>query len=396
MDYRLKYRDILYNDEQLGPYPDHKLRRVNRPTNRIFGEIKRRDPREHALALNLRGDYGPEVQKAARRMTIREPLGATLVDVQLYINKIEKNPVHPIKAPLPENPRVISRHIKSLGYFLGADLIGICELPQSAVYTHDMEGNPIEVQYKYAIVFACRKSMPTVNASNGYDWIFDPVSFQAYQRLACQTETMANYIRRLGYEAEASNMDKYLTLMPQLVLMAGLGEISRTGIILNPFLGLNYKTAAVLTDLPMEIDKPVDFGLQEYCSHCTICADQCVAKAIPHGDKVEYNGYETWKLDERKCASFCALNKYGNICGRCTKLCPWNRPDSTPQDFDKWDGSVEALYQSVERQAEKIKSDGFMHETEKNRKWWFDFEEIDNKYVIPETTRRHFLDRVTK
>jgi len=391
MDYRLKYRDILYNDDQLGPFPDHKLKRVDKPTNRIFGEIKRRDQREHALALNRRGDYGPEVQKGAERMTVREPIGATMLDVQFYINKIPLNPVKPSQAPLPKSPRVISRHIKSLGYFLGADLVGICELPRSAVYTHDMAGNPIEVDYKYAVVFACRKSAPTVYASNGYDWIFDPVSFQAYQRLAAQTETVANYIRRLGHAAEASNMDKYLTLMPQLVLMAGLGEVSRAGIILNPFLGLNFKAAAVLTDLPLEIDQPVDFGLQEYCQNCTICADQCVSKAIPYGDKIEYNGYETWKLDERKCASFCALNKYGNICGRCTKICPWNRPDSTPQDFADWDGSLDPLYQSVENQVAKLEKNNFVHETETTRKWWFDLEEIDNKYVIPETTKRDFL-----
>ncbi|MCJ7653790.1 MAG: 4Fe-4S dicluster domain-containing protein [Dehalococcoidia bacterium] len=393
MDYRLKYRDILYNDEQLGPYPDHKLKRVDKPTNRIFGEIKRRDTRENALFLTHRGDYGPEVQREAPRMTVREPLGAAFMDVQHHINTIKKNSVTPVKAPLPENSRVVSRHIKSLGYFLGADLMGICELPQSAVYTHDVMGNPIEVQYKYAVVFACSKSMRTVNASNGYDWIFDPVSFQAYQRLACQTETMASYIRRLGYEAEASNTFNFLTLMPQLVLMAGLGEVSRVGIILNPFLGLNYKTSAVLTDLPMEIDKPIDFGLQEYCRNCTICADQCPVKAIPYGDKVQYNGYETWKMDERKCASFAVLNKYGNICGRCTKVCPWNRPNSTPRDFESWDGSIESLYLGVDRQAEKIKRDGFIHETERTRKWWFDFEEIGNAFVIPKTTKEHFLER---
>jgi reductive dehalogenase len=393
MDYRLKFRDILYNDEQLGPYPEHKLKRVNKPTNRIFGQIKRRDPREHALSLTHRGDYGPEVQREASRMTIREPLGATFINVQDHINTIKRNPVAPAKAPLPENHRAVSRHIKSLGYFLGADLIGICELPQSAVYTHDMNGIRIEAPYKYAIVLACSKSMPTVNASNGYDWIFDPVSFQTYQRLACHTETMANYIRRLGYEAEASNMHNYLTLMPQLVLMAGLGEVSRTGIILNPFIGLNYKTAAVLTNLPMEIDKPVDFGLQEYCRNCSICADQCPVKAIPYGDKVEYNGYETWKLDEKKCASFAVLNKYGNICGRCAKVCPWNRPNSTPKDFENWDGSIESLYSDVNRQSEEIKRHGFVHDTERTQKWWFDFEEVDNELVIPQTTKQHFLEK---
>jgi epoxyqueuosine reductase len=391
MSYKLKYRDILYNDEQLGPYPDQKLKRVDKPTNRIVGEIQRRDPREHSMAAAFRGDYGPAVQHGMTRMTIREPIGASIIDVLAHINSFKPNPVAKIPAPLPEDPRVISRHIKSLGYFLGADLMGICELPQPAVYTHDVQGNPIEMNYKYAIVFAVSKSMPTVNASSGYDWIFDPVSIQAYQRLAAQTEIMADYIRRLGYPATASNNNKYLTLMPQLILMAGLGEISRAGIILNPFLGLNFKSATVLTDLPVEIDKPIDFGLQQYCQKCTICAKQCQAKAISFGDKVIYNGYETWKLDVKKCTCLGPLNKYGNVCGRCGKVCPWNRPGSSPRDWENWDGSLEQLYEGVNLQAENIRKSKFADETEKTSKWWFDFEENDGQLVIPETTRNRYI-----
>jgi epoxyqueuosine reductase len=393
MDYKLKFRDILYDNSQLGPFPDQKLKRVDKPTTKVGDKIERRDAREHALALIHRGDYGEKVKENAPRLSVREPLGAALINVQSHINVIPKNPVAPVKAPLPNDRHAVSRHIKSMGYFLGADLMGICELPQSALYSHDMFGNPIDIHYKYAIVFGLSKSMPTVNASNGYDWIFDPVSFQTYQRLAGQTETMANYIRRLGYGADASNQFNYLTLMPQLVLMAGLGEVSRLGIILNPFLGLNYKVAAVLTDLPLEIDKPIDFGLQAYCEKCTICAEVCRLNAIPLGGKVMYNGYEIWKMDERKCASGAVLNEYGNICGRCSRLCPWNRPGATPADFEKWDGSLESLYAPVERQAKKLKSNGYTHETEITRKWWFDFEEIDGKLVIPETTKKEFIEK---
>ena len=64
---------------------------------------------------------------------------------------------------------------------------------------------------------------------------------QVTRRLALQTEVAANYIRRLGYDAAPSNMKNYFTLMPQVVLEAGLGEVSRMGIILNPFLGANTR-----------------------------------------------------------------------------------------------------------------------------------------------------------
>jgi ferredoxin len=75
-------------------------------------------------------------------------------------------------------------------------------------------------------------------------------------------------------------MNSYSTLMPQIVLDAGMGEVSRMGIFLNPFLGCNCKYAAVLTNLELETDGYVDFGLQKYCGKCTICADQCPSESI--------------------------------------------------------------------------------------------------------------------
>jgi epoxyqueuosine reductase len=271
---QLKYRDILYNDDPIGPYPTHLLKRVDKPTNRVPGPVQRVDARSSVFGKSFLGEFGEEIQREFMRMTARYPVGGALVDLQHHINtyKAAENPVAAKKAPIPDDPRVLSRHIKSLGHFLGADIVGIGRLPQSAVYTHDMIGNAIEAPFKYAICLMCRKHVPTLSASNGWEEIVDPASFQAYQRLALQTEVMANYIRRLGHEAEATNAYTYLTLMPEIVLACGLGEVSRMGIILNPFLGTNCKTAAVLTNLELEVDGYVDFGLQDYCESCSICA----------------------------------------------------------------------------------------------------------------------------
>ncbi|MGI6730687.1 MAG: 4Fe-4S dicluster domain-containing protein [Anaerovoracaceae bacterium] len=384
----IKYRDILYNNEQIGKYPLDKLKRVDKITTRYVGDVERRDPREHALAVPFRGDYGEKVKELAPKMTVSEPLGASLVSMQRHINNFRQNEVAAKKAPIPDDPRVLARHVKSLGYFLGADMVGICELPQSAVYSHDMDGNPIEAPYKYAIVLLCRKDATTIEASCGYDWIFDPVSFQTYQRLACQTETMANYLRRLGHEAAPSNMWNYLTLMPQLILEAGLGEESRMGIAVNPFVGGNFKSAAVLTNLPLEVDKPIDFGLQEYCKNCTICAEQCPTQAISYGEKEVYNGYEAWKMDERKCSTFNILNTKGCVCGRCTKFCPWGGLNTDPEDFKDWDGTNESLKAMADARAKAWREKNYKSEQETTHKWWFDLEKVDDEYVIPPTTER--------
>jgi hypothetical protein len=72
-------------------------------------------------------------------------------------------------------------------------MVGIGRLPQSSVFTHDMAGREIEAPFKYAICLLGRKNEPALCASNGWDEIVDPASFQCYQRVALQTEVMANY-----------------------------------------------------------------------------------------------------------------------------------------------------------------------------------------------------------
>lgn len=392
---RLKYHDILYNDAQLGPYPDHLLKRVGKPTNEIPGPVARRSMKESVFIRSFFGEYGEEIQENFKRMTVRYPLGAALVDLQWFVNryKDKRPPVSSQKAPIPDDPRVMSRHLKSLGYFLGADLMGIGRLPQSAVYSSDVRGKPIEAPYKYAIVFAARKSERALSASNGWDDIVDPVSFQTYQRLLMQTEVAANYMRRLGIDAEPTNMNNYSTLMPQVVLDAGLGEVSRMGIILNPFLGANFKAAAVLTDLELEADGHVDFGLQEYCGHCTICAEQCPARAITRGKQVLYNGYYTWKLNYSACSDFDVLNKEGCVCGRCTKVCPWHRPDMESRDWAQWDGSLEWLHNTVNEQRDRLIANDFVDPRERTNKWWFRLDEVDGEIVTPTTKNKEKICR---
>jgi len=275
-----------------------------------------------------------------------------------------------------------------LGYFLGADMVGVCKMPKSAYYSHNGAGEKMpELNYKYAIVFMCRKNTKVIDASYGNEWIDDSISFQAYQRLICISTTVSDYIRRLGWPALYSAIPRYANIMPQLVVESGLGEGSRMGVILNPFIGAVNKVSAVLTDLPLVPDKPIDFGLQEYCSKCTICADVCPSNSVTYGGKKAYNGYKVWRLRGEgsrageNCVAYAMTNNYGKVCGRCVSLCPWNRPDSTPKDFEGWDGDVQFLYDSVNRQAQFLKEHNYIHPDESHKKWWFPLQWDKDRYV---------------
>ncbi len=333
---------ILYTEDKKGQFPMTRVRRVDKPTTIITDAVQRIDMRNTAYGLASRGEYGPAVQKGVQKsLPGKYPLSAAQKDVIDHIALINQSPVAVEVAPVSQDAAVLTRHIKAVGLFLKADMMGTCQVPETAYYSHDKQGKAIEVKYGNAVLVVMRKDLLAVRASTGSDWMGDPISFQAYQHLGMVAETMANYIRRLGWAATAqygpSFVDRYSVLMPPLLLAAGIGEVSRAGIILNPYLGLAYKAAAILTNMPLVPDKPIDFGLQSFCQKCKICAENCPSQAISKGDKVMYNGYQTWKLDTRRCASFNFTNKNGTMCNRCVKSLPLDKPTNLatqpgPQD----------------------------------------------------------------
>ncbi len=390
MNYRLKMRDILYNDDQLGPYPDQLLPRVDKITTEIVGKVERSSPTSFRSKGHDNGKQKDE-QIALRKAlcNVRDYMCPKDEDLN-----VKRTPPSEVKGLLPDDPRVLSRHMKSLGYFLGADEVGICEVPEGAIYTDefDLSGRPVEVPFKYAIVFLKRKQMATSLASSGNDYMYDPCSHQAYNELALISETVSEYLRIMGWDTQVNNVFYNAGPVTPLILAAGLGEGSRLGIALNPFFGANMKGAAVYTDLPMEVDKPIDFGLQDYCEHCTICYDACPSKSISNREKEYHNGYVTWVLNKKRCSAFGGHHAGGAGCGRCTRVCPWNRPDSTPQDFKDWDGDLQFLYDSVNARAKYLRDHDLHDEEEQTNKWWFDMEKVDDKFIIPKTTEWEPLD----
>jgi len=363
-----------------GPFPMEKIKHVEKPTNLLTDGIQRIDMRNTAYGLAARGEYGPAVQRGVQKsLPGKFPLSAAQKDVIDHIALMSSNPVAGVKAPVPQEPEFLTNHIKSFGYFLKADVMGACKVPESAYYSHDKQGNPINPRYENAIVIVMRKELKAMRASTGHDWMGDPISFQAYQHLGMVAETMANYIRRLGWDASPqygpSFVDRYSVLLPPILLAAGIGEVSRAGIILNPYLGLAYKAAVVLTNMPIVPDQPIDFGLQDFCRDCKICAMNCPSKAISKGDKVMYNGYETWKLDVRRCASYNFTNRNGTMCNTCVKSCPWSNPSTFPHNLMR---SLIIDIPITRRIAIWIAEILGERMTAAEKKWWVDMEYVED------------------
>jgi len=198
------------------PFPVGVIKRVDRPTTEIKEEkIQRVDERESGFNRAFRGDFGPILQRERPRFVMKHPLSGTLVQMQTYLREFVDGSAAPGKAPLPDDPELITRHIKETAYFLRADLVGICELPPYAVYSHSMpDGEPIELSHRYVIGILVDQDWRTAEAFTGNDWISNSMSFMSYSASGFIACILADYIRRLGYPARAHHARNYSSGRP--------------------------------------------------------------------------------------------------------------------------------------------------------------------------------------
>jgi len=379
-----EYEALSSSKHQLGPYPMEKLKRVDKPTSQITDSIQRFDWREHGFSRARRGDFGQFAASETSRFAAKDPVSCTLKDVIPPLTSLVEGEAALTKSPIPDNPELLRNHIKSMGYFLRADVVGICQLPQYAVYSHDGNGNQVECNHKYAILLVVDQGYRTMNGSTGTDWISNSQSQQGYSTAAFISCLMADYIRRLGYSARAQCTGSYQVLITPLLLLAGIGEMSRAGIVLNPFLGLRFKAAAVTTDLPLMPDKPVDFGLQEFCAKCMKCAVECPSRAISMSDTIIHNGYEKWEFNAEQCSKFRVTNQKGAVCGRCIKVCPWNKPKGWAHDVVRW---MVRHIPVMDRPIVKMDDIWGYGKQDIYDKWWFDLEYLDGVLSIPKSQK---------
>ena len=372
-----------FHKRDLEPFPVQALKRVDRPTTVVREhEVERVDERESGFHRAARGDYGPQLQKEWRRFVAKQPLSGALVQMGVHLRGLVDGLVAAHKAPLPEDPAVLSRHVKEAAYFLRADAVGICALPRYAFYTNKFpKGEPIELDHRYAIAILIDQDWRTAHATSGHDWVSNAMSFMSYTASGFIACILADYIRRLGYPARAHHALNYQVVVPPILLWAGLGEMSRIGdCVLHPFLGPRFKAAVVTTDLPLVPDKPIDFGLQDFCSRCRKCARACPSGALSDGGKELYNGYERWPTDIRKCTTMRVGNQRGSGCGTCIKACPWNKPYSPLHRAVGWMVRRSSWARSMAIRGDDIL--GYGKATPED-KWWLDLEEGDTGPQVP-------------
>jgi ferredoxin len=368
------------------------IKRVAEPTTLVLREEIQRVPKRGDFFKRAEaGDLGEKARRERKRFPFKHPYALGMQPLIQGMVPLQGSREKFPDPGLTVDPEHNAMAIKALGYYLGADFVGICRAEPWMYYSHDeLEGKPIEAYHEYAVVMLIDQGFETMEGASGDDWISASQSMRAYMRGAEIAGLMAAHCRRLGYSSRAHSNAHSEIIHNPAILMAGLGEVSRIGdTILNPFIGPRSKSVVFTTDLPLAIDLPIDFGLQDFCGQCNKCARECPCNAITFGPKVMFNGYEIWKADVDKCTKYRVVQARGSACGRCMKMCPWNREDT----LEARELALLSIYMPTARPW-IIRQDDLTGAGSRNlvKRWWFDLEVIDGVAVVPPAgTNEHGL-----
>ncbi len=245
-----------------------------------------------------------------------------------------------------DDPDANARGVKRAATLFGASLVGVCKLDRRWLYSafhavtpkgcRPVKRNvPDEIQYVIAI--AIEMDYETIRYSPTYS--AGVASGVGYSRMAFTAGLLAQYIRGLGYRAIPCGNDTACSI--PIAIDAGLGEMARNGLLITPRFGPRVRLAKVLTDMPLTPDKPIEFGVWDFCKLCNKCAKNCPGQSIPYGEPDEKplnisnrEGVSTWHINAEKCLAFWAVK--GVSCSNCIRTCPFNKPNGMVHDWVRW------------------------------------------------------------
>ena len=232
-------------------------------------------------------------------------------------------PVHPVQRKV-RDAVAMAAEVKDLARSVGAELVGITRVTDDCLY----EGK--SVPYKTAICLGLsmdREQMAHVPQ--------EPAAVEvmrSYREISRISVELSQAIRAMGWPARAyGNPNSTDLLHIPLAVKAGLGQLGKHGSMISQQFGSNVRLAAVLTDLPLACDEPIDIAVDDLCTSCRRCVVDCPPDAI-FETKQWVRGDQRWYVNFDKCVPYFVKT---NGCGICIEVCPWSVPGRGPSLTEK-------------------------------------------------------------
>ncbi len=293
-----------------------------------------------------------------------------------------------------KSPEKTSKLIKKISHELGSTLVGITRLNPDWVYLYPNSGRGFEpdkpfdipAHWEYAIVVGTPMSWDPMYANPTYG-----TSFDAYSRSAIAAFRVASFIKNLGFAARPHTPGfSYDLMVPPICIDAGIGEQGRHSVVITPELGCNFRPAVITTNLPMKPDKPIDVGIQDFCTTCKICAENCPSGSITMDDRVDVRGYKRWEINKATCQNMWDSTLGSMGCRICIATCPYTRKanwlhktafkmslhDPTGLTDAALTGLQKSFYEAPDPQKYYIPSLGGENASYREPPWWLKAEDF--------------------
>jgi epoxyqueuosine reductase len=260
---------------------------------------------------------------------IERPLGPSLMGTKWYQTRYRVR-----------DPVEMTKNVKKAAKLYGASLVGVAAynpLWMQINKRHDLTPLEMPEGVKYVVVGAIE--MDELAIATSPEAPAGAATGTGYSRMAFVSATLAEFIRNLGYTAIPAGNNVGLSV--PIAIDAGLGQLGRHGLLITPELGPRVRLLKVFTDLPLVPDKPIDFGVTQFCRGCKMCAEACEVDAISFKDEPDWEpatrssspGAMKWYMDAEKCFEYWCDN--GMDCSTCISVCPYTkgRPDARSDEF---------------------------------------------------------------
>jgi reductive dehalogenase len=299
--------------------------------------------------------------------------------------------------PYTASPEEMASTVKTAARLYGAGLVGIapmneayvnCQAPQPDPQSKQ-DRQPIDIVFEdvdVPLVTATKRVIPKKMKwvvaiaipmdidllSRAPTSLGDAATALGYSHSAFVVSSLAEFIRGLGYQAIPSVNDTAQSI--PFAIDAGIGELSRLNKLVTPEYGPAVRLCKVFTDLPMAYDKPIDFGLVEFCKKCKKCAEACPSRALSFDDAPSFKtrgpwnnpGHEAWFEDSYKCFEY--WQRVNSGCGVCVASCPYTKgAQAWIHEAVKATASIAPTTDGVFRVMDNAFGYGKQHDPEK---WW--------------------------
>lgn len=235
------------------------------------------------------------------------------------------------------SPEKMTEFLRKWALKMGAVSVGFCEMQDYHLYSvrgrGGQYGNPVENNHKFGIAFTVEMDEDFLAMGPAGPTLME--SAQQYLNSGVMAIQLAQFIRKMGYEARAHIDGDYELIAPLVARDAGLGELGRMGLLMTPELGPRVRIAVVSTNAPIvpNIRRP-DYTVHEFCNLCKKCAVVCPSQAIPKTPIEEMDGAQRWQINHEKCFGYWCTT--GTDCGRCMSVCPYAHKDNWLHNFVRW------------------------------------------------------------